>query len=102
MMMILQAENLNSYKYTFVIINPVRYISLHQNSVSFLDNGLFQKEVLEQPNTSGRYLETQSKILYDIHFTLRLGILGQVWYLIVLITDLCTLTYFDARGHNPK
>ena len=22
------------------------------------------------------------------------GILGQVWYLIVLIPDLCTLTYF--------
>ena len=23
------------------------------------------------------------------------GILGQVWYLIVSIPDLCTLTYFD-------
>ena len=27
------------------------------------------------------------------HFPI--GILGQVWYLIVLIPDLCTLTYFE-------
>ena len=27
------------------------------------------------------------------HF--RIGILGQVWYLIVSIPDLCTLTYFN-------
>ena len=27
------------------------------------------------------------------HFPI--GILGQVWYLIVSIPDLCTLTYFD-------
>ena len=26
-----------------------------------------------------------------------IGILGQVWYLIVSIPDLCTLTYFDSR-----
>ena len=26
--------------------------------------------------------------------TFPIGILGQVWYLIVLIPDLCTLTYF--------
>ena len=25
------------------------------------------------------------------------GILGQVWYLIVLIPDLCTLSYFYTR-----
>ena len=25
------------------------------------------------------------------------GILGQVWYLIVLIPDLCHLSYFDIR-----
>ena len=25
------------------------------------------------------------------------GILGQVWYLIVSIPDLCTLSYFNAR-----
>ena len=25
-----------------------------------------------------------------------LGILGQVWYLIVSIPDLCTITYFDC------
>ena len=24
-----------------------------------------------------------------------IGILGQVWYLIISIPDLCTLTYFD-------
>ena len=28
-----------------------------------------------------------------------IGILGQVWYLIVLIPDLCTLTYFKS---NPS
>ena len=40
-----------------------------------------------------------------INFTI--GILGQVWYLIVSIPDLCTLTYFDfsstygrSEGHG--
>ena len=28
-----------------------------------------------------------------------IGILGQVWYLIVSIPDLCTLTYFQYRVH---
>ena len=28
-----------------------------------------------------------------------IGILGQVWYLILLIPDLCTLTYFDPGIH---
>ena len=28
------------------------------------------------------------------------GILGQVWYLIVLITDLCRLSYFDPSSTN--
>ena len=27
-----------------------------------------------------------------------IGILGQVWYLIVSIPDLCTLTYFKGNG----
>ena len=27
-----------------------------------------------------------------------MGILGQVWYLIVSIPDLCTLTYFDNHA----
>ena len=31
-------------------------------------------------------------LLYVCHFSY--GILGQVWYLIVSIPDLCTLTYF--------
>ena len=31
--------------------------------------------------------------------TFPIGILGQVLYLIVMIPDLCTLTYF-AQGHN--
>ena len=31
--------------------------------------------------------------LVSFHFPI--GILGQVWYLIVLIPDLCTLTYLD-------
>ena len=34
-------------------------------------------------------------LLWVCHFPI--GILGQVWYLIVLIPDLCTLTYFDVR-----
>ena len=35
--------------------------------------------------------------IYSIkHFPI--GILGQVWYLIVLIPDLCTLTYFYTYG----
>ena len=29
-----------------------------------------------------------------------IGILGQVWYLIVSIPDLCTLTYFDLSNTN--
>ena len=31
-----------------------------------------------------------------------LGILGQVWYLIVSIPDLCNLTYFDIKRHSPS
>ena len=34
------------------------------------------------------------------HFPI--GILGQVWYLIVLIPDLCTLTYLDNLKTNQK
>ena len=34
-------------------------------------------------------------LLQICHFLI--GILGQVWYLIVSIPDLCTLTYFDKR-----
>ena len=29
-----------------------------------------------------------------------IGILGQVWYLIVSIPDLCTLTYFEGESMN--
>ena len=31
---------------------------------------------------------------YSSHCHFPIGILGQVWYLIVSIPDLCTLTYF--------
>ena len=34
-------------------------------------------------------------LLYFCHFPI--GILGQVWYLIVPIPDLCTFTYFDPQ-----
>ena len=34
------------------------------------------------------------------HFPI--GILGQVWYLIVSIPDLCNLTYFYNETHDPK
>ena len=33
-------------------------------------------------------------LLLDCHFLI--GILGQVWFLIVSIPDLCTLTYFGC------
>ena len=32
--------------------------------------------------------------VYCVFVTFPCGVLGQVWYLIVLITDLCVLTYF--------
>ena len=34
-------------------------------------------------------------LLWVCHFPI--GILGQVWYLIVSIPDLCTLTYFSRK-----
>ena len=36
-------------------------------------------------------------LLWVCHFPI--GILGQVWYLIVSIPDLCTITYFYIRVH---
>ena len=33
--------------------------------------------------------------VYCIFVTFTCGILGQVWYLIVLFTDLCCISYFD-------
>ena len=33
--------------------------------------------------------------------TLTYGVLGQVWYLIVMITDLCLLTYFFDPLYRP-
>ena len=35
-------------------------------------------------------------VILVCHFTI--GILGQVWYLIVSIYDLCTLTNFDCQS----
>ena len=35
-----------------------------------------------------------------LNFHFPIGILGQVWYLIVSIPDLCTLTYFDDMDNN--
>ena len=37
-------------------------------------------------------------LLWVCHFPI--GILGQVWYLIVSIPDLCNLTYFDQDFHS--
>ena len=34
-------------------------------------------------------------VVYNSEFVASIGILGQVWYLIVSIPDLCTLTYFS-------
>ena len=36
--------------------------------------------------------------MLDILSKFPIGILGQVWYLIVSIPDLCTLTYFVNKG----
>ena len=36
--------------------------------------------------------------VYCIFVTFPCGILGQVWYLIVLFPDLCHLSYFSIRG----
>ena len=46
------------------------------------------------------HIQKASPVVYNcmrvFHFPI--GILGQVWYLIVLIPDLCTLTYFGILG----
>ena len=34
--------------------------------------------------------------------TVSIGILGQVWYLIVSIPDPCTLTYFENTNGGPE
>ena len=39
-------------------------------------------------------------LLWVCHFPI--GILGQVWYLIVSIPDLCTITYFDTIGLDAR
>ena len=38
-------------------------------------------------------------LICDVYFfvTFPYGIMGQVWYLIVLIPDLCGLSYFDKK-----
>ena len=36
------------------------------------------------------------------HFPIRNGVLGQVWYLIVSIPDLCLLSYFVQNDFPPK
>ena len=37
-----------------------------------------------------------SFVVSSVSLSLSIGILGQVWYLIVSIPDLCTITYFDS------
>ena len=37
-----------------------------------------------------------------VSLLLSIGILGQVWYLIVSIPDLCTLTYLDTVFQNGQ
>ena len=36
-----------------------------------------------------------SFVVSSVSLSLSLGILGQVWYLIVSIPDLCTITYYS-------
>ena len=38
-----------------------------------------------------------SFVVSSVSLSLSLGILGQVWYLIVSIPDLCTITYFNFK-----
>ena len=39
-----------------------------------------------------------SFVVSTVSLSLPIGILGQVWYLIASIPDLCTLTYFKYRN----
>ena len=36
-------------------------------------------------------------MIYCVFVTFPCGVLGQMWYLIVSISDLCLLTYFDTK-----
>ena len=38
-----------------------------------------------------------SFVVSSVSLSLPIGILGQVWYLIVSIPDLCTITYFQMH-----
>ena len=40
-----------------------------------------------------------SFVLSTVSLSLSIGILGQVWYLIVSIRDLCTLTYYEKEAY---
>ena len=42
--------------------------------------------------------EPQCHTLVTFFLNLPIGILGQVWYLIVSIPDLCTITYFYKKS----
>ena len=41
-----------------------------------------------------------SYVVFTVSLSLPVGILGRVWYLIVSIPDLCTLTYFECNLDN--
>ena len=41
-------------------------------------------------------------MLYCVFVTFLCSVLGQVWYLIVSISDLCLLTYFDIYSKYDK
>ena len=40
-------------------------------------------------------------VLFCAFVTFTYGVLGQVWYLIVSISDLCLLPYFQLDGRSP-
>ena len=42
-----------------------------------------------------------SFVVSSVSLSLSIGILGQVWYLIVSIPDLCTITYFYLHNMLP-
>ena len=51
---------------------------------------------LWSPGGKGLTSGSRFLVLNCVFVTFLLGILGQVWYLIILITDLCRLSYFHT------
>ena len=55
---------------------------------------IFLSDLSKQPAEKG-LTSWLSFVVLNCEFVTAIGILDQVWYLIVSIPDLCTLTYFN-------